>query len=585
MADKTKPTGGNGTVERTDNPIADIVIKPEHQDAIRQLATRRYQTGRGNHTDTWYNHRSRFGGRSDPVIISTFVRSRARLNREEAEVLYEFDWLAARICDQVANDSTREWISLKSEGDQKKAEKLREEDERLNGRGMFKEGITWGRLHGSALLVLGAFDGSDPIEALDLERIRKIMFTHVVDRWLAWPQEWYTDEEESMFGKVKVYRVHRLSLIGSPTAHVHESRVIRFDGNQLSPLARIRNWGWGASVLDKVYDQLRNWGISNQAASSVIPSFITVAMQIGNLQQLLANKDWETIRARLNEFAGQMSTNNLAFFGEGEKIEKIGTPITGLPELMDKFQDVVSGAADIPKSILFQAESGALGSTASKSDQQNWYNKIAAYQEVILRPKVRRWLDIIGVPLGIKPGEVDFEFNSLSKSTPEEEAALYYQIMQGDQLAIQTGMVDAPERLGLLRFGGKKFNSSLPVVDTKRMEKFLDELEKEPVVAHDPRAEEGQGLEQGAAALEAGKTGFDNEGKPEDKPDSIDPEDLYTTKLDKGQRNALAKKIKKLMAEGKSQDQAVAIAHNMLGLSKDNAEETEHTIDKNTPED
>ena len=566
--EKSVSPGGNGSVATVTDNMS--LVGATHQGALKTLRERRMLRG-----DSWYNVRSKFGGvNSDPVIMSTYTRKRARIARDEAEVLYEFEWLAARIVDQIARDATREWITFKHEKDPDKAEALREEDDRLSGRSVFEEGIKWGNLHGSSLLVLGAWDGREPEEPLEVEKVRKLMFAHVIDRWLAFPSDWYRDPDEGLFGTVRVYRVHRLSIIGSPTSMVHESRVIRFDGNALPPLARVRNWGWGASVLDKVYDALRNWGISNQAAASIIPSFITFAMQMNNLQQMLANQDFAGIQARLAEFRGQMATQNVAFYGEGEKIEKMGTPVTGLPELIDKFMNIVSGAAGIPKSILFQSESGSLGGTSSLTDQDNWFNKVVNYQEVTLRPKVRRWLDVIGAPLGLKPGEVDFEFNNLKKATPEQEADLYNKIMTGDNLAVNSGMVDSAERLGEYRFGGAKFNAALPVVDTTRIKKFLAELDKEPIVAHDPRAQEGLGIEQSALNLEQqNEPGFDGEGKPEEKGDGQDSDlGLRLDKMSKAQRDKLSEKIAKLMKEGKPQKEAVAIAHSMLGLSRDSAE-------------
>ncbi len=505
--------GGNGS---------DLTVtNPQHLDAIRTLRDRRLERN-----DTWFNSRSKFGGNADPVIVSQFIRSRARMSREEAEVLYEFDWLSARIVDQLANDATREWISFKHEDDPEKAEKLRKEDDRLNGRSLFKEAITWGRLHGGALLVVGAWDGQDPEEPLNIDRIRKIMYLHVVDRWLAYPTDWYRDPEDPLFGQVSLYRINRLTPIGAPTIVVHESRTIRFDGNMLPPVARVRNWGWSASVLDKVFDALRNWGISNQAAASVIPSFITVAMKIGNLQQLIQNKDFATIRTRLAEFQAQMATHNLTFYGDGEEIQKLGTPITGLPELMTKFMEVISGAADYPKSILFQAETGSLGGNAANTDQDNYFNKVVSYQAVVLRSKVRRWLDEIGVPIGLAPGEVEFEFLPLKKNTPEQEAEVYLKTAQADQILINTGMVDAPERIGIFRMGGDKWNGMPPVVNTERMEKFIEQLEKEEIVAHDPRAEEGLGLEQSELNMEHQEESFDAEGKPNDNGNRLNKADL-----------------------------------------------------------
>lgn len=431
--------------------------------------------------DNWYNVRSRFGGTADPVVISSFVRNRGRLKRHEAEALFEFEWMARRVIELLAKDSTREWVRLSHEKDPKIAEKLRQEDRRLKGQAQFREAIRLSRLHGGDLLVMGIWDGrTAPEDPLVIERIQNIAFSYNVDRWLTFPRTWYRDVEEPNYGEPETYLVHRLAPIGSAPSVVHESRVIRFDGNALPPLAKVRNWGWGASVLDEVYDALRNWGMANQAAASIIPSFITYAMKIGDLQKLIANGDWATIQQRVGEAFAQMSTQNMMVYGPDEEIQKMGTPISGLPDLMDRFMKIISGAVDIPMSVLFQAESGGLGGTASQTDRENWFDSVSAYQETYLQERVRRWLDMIGIPLGIKPGEVEFEFVSLKQLTPTQEAELYSKNAQADQTVINSGMAHA-EQLTVHRFGGKMYNPGLPVFDTEREEKIVEEIKNQPI--------------------------------------------------------------------------------------------------------
>lgn len=525
---------GNGTdrVVLTENEF-------KQDEAVRGLREAR------SRRDSWYNYRSRFGGMADPVLISSYVRNRERIKRAEAETLYEFDWLTARVVDQMANDSTREWIRLTHEKDPDKAEKLRVEDERLNGRGVFEEAIRLSRLHGGNLLVIGAWEGgvAAPEEPLELKRIKNVGWTSNVDRWLTFPIDWYRDPEDPNYGKPETYIIHRLSVVGTAVSTIHETRCLRFDGNPLPPLARIRNWNWGASVIDKVYDALRNWGMSNQAAASIIPSFITYAMKIENLRQLIANEEWTTIQRRVGEAFAQMATTSMMTYGDGEEIQKMGTPISGLPELIDRFMKIVSAAVNIPMSILFQAESGSLGGNASQTDRDNWHDAVGAYQENYLRVRLRRWLDIIGMPIGLKPGEVEFEFVSLKKTSPEQEADLYYKNAQADQIYISTQVVH-PEAVALHRFGGQKYNPAPLVVDTDRDEKILEEINKQPIDmgsqdqfrvpfsgdVEPPEGEEGEGGAPGGAEGEGALGGGDLGGGEQppgvtDSLDSLDTED------------------------------------------------------------
>lgn len=512
-------------------------------DAKQTVAVKALRHQRAKRGDSWYNSRNRMGSSADPVISTNYLRTRSRLKREDAEVLYEMNWLAARGVDQLGNDATREWIRFSHKTNPETAEKLREEDARLNGRGLFEEGIRWSRLHGGNLLVIGAWDGADPSKELHIDRVKKMMFATNVDRWLSYPRDWYRDPDTDKYGQPEVYQIHRLSPIGTagsrpvpsssgfpeggtgegrsggPVAMVHESRTIRFDGDPLPAVAKIRNWGWGASILDKVYDELRNWGVSQQAASSIIPTFITKKMKIGNLAELIQQDDWATIKARLGEVFASMAVHNLVFYGADEEIENMGTPITGLPELMGKFEDVVSAAFDIAKSILFHAESGALGGSAADADLRNQHAKTHAYQENYLRPRIRRWLDIIGVPLGIKPGEVEFEFKPLWQLTGKEEAEIYYQNAQADQIAVTTGMVDSAEALGIYRFGGKVYNAASPVIDTERMQKIVDEINKQPI-------ELGMGDSHGVPNQEQEGEGEGEGGEQEGEEQDFDRKDV-----------------------------------------------------------
>lgn len=447
--------------------------------------------------DSWYNQKSRFGGRADPVISTVFIRNRSRMDRETAEALYELAWLPAKIVNKKPRDATRTWIDFKHKTTPAKAEKLRDLDRKMNGRGKFREAATWGRLHGGNLLCIGAVDGRAPEEPLELENVTEVLWANNVDRWLCFPLHWESNPDAADFGLVDQYRVQRLSLAGVDSRVIHATRTLKFEGNDLPYQARIRNWGWGASVLERVFDELRDWGVSNQAAAAVIPSFITTVMKISNLQQLIANGEWDTIRERLGELVSQMAIQNVAFYGGDEEIRREGMPVTGLADLIDRFMTIVSGAAEYPKSILFHAESGSLGGTAAGIDVRNYYAEVQAYQENDLRPLIRSWLDIIGMTIGLEPGEVDFEFNPLWQLTELETAQIYNQTAQGDNSYIQNGMVDAPERLAVYRWGGKKFNSAPPVLDTSRQEEFIEQLDAQPVELTPPEGEDGQGAQPG----------------------------------------------------------------------------------------
>jgi len=453
-----------------------VTAKQINQNITRHLSRQeRIQLDR---QDRWENEVNKFGGASDPITLTTFKRS-ARMSRDTLDSLYEHNALAKRIVNIPADDSTREWIKLTHETSPDKAQFIEEEITRLKVQSRVWEAVVQGRLYGGNLLVLGAFDGREVNEPLGV--VRKIEFMHNVDRFLVFPQTFYNDPRDMKYGEVETYLVHRIHLQGTQTSVVHESRVIRFEGEYLSQLNRLRNYGWMNPVLQHVWEGLRNYGVSNQAGSAVLQDFVTKKLKISNLQDLLADDEgFDMILKRIQLIASGMAINNVAAYGADEDMDKMGTPITGLAELMEKFEDQVSSDADIPKTRLFKSKAGALGGDQAESDLRIHYDNISAFQENELRPQIQRIIDVLGAQKGYEPGEVTFEYNPLWQISEVEEADVRLKTAQSDQIYITTGVVE-PEEVAISRFGGDGVDTSDMNIDVDRREKYLVELSKTPI--------------------------------------------------------------------------------------------------------
>lgn len=474
--------------------------------------------------DAWYNYRNQLGGARDPVTVTQFIASQ-RLGRAELDALYRFSGLAGRIVDLLPAHATRAWIKLHHEKDPKKAEALAEEADRVNLSGLIEEAWKWGRLHGGCGLVFGAWDGRAPDEPLEIERVRKVLYAYNVERWLTYPLGFYRDPMGGNFGQVETYQISRLSPVDSQLSPLHETRMIRFGGQPTTTQARIQNFGWDDPVLQRPYDAVRNYGMAMQAAAGTVQSFVMLIFTLQDLKELISNRDFETINARMSEMIGQLSVNNATFLGEGEKVEKLGTPLEGLANLLDKLQAHVASETPYPKSVLFQAESGTMGGNAAETDLRNWYSYVQSQQENYLRPRLRRALDIIGVPIGLKPGEVTFSFNPLYTLSELQQAEVYSKAMEGDSKAIAAGIVDDPARIAIHRFGGDHFNYEPPAYDTARQEAYLKELDATPIEMPLTMEEEAAlRAEAGGGEPERGE-GLDESGAPEDGGNGAKPKE------------------------------------------------------------
>lgn len=467
---------------------SNVKIKP----VTRSNVIRMDQGKKNKRHDRWVNEYNKFGGANDPITRTFFSRDYA-INRQELENLYEGDWLARRTIEVPAKDATRKFIKFTGENE-KQNDLMADEFDRLKVRDKVEEAIILSRLYGGNAMVIGAFDGQEV--NTPLRSIKRVDFFNNVDRFLAYPMTFYRDPMALNFGDVETYQVMNLTVAGSQVLQVHESRVIRFDGAYLPQVLRVRNFGWGAPVLHNVFEALRVFGVSTQSGASVLQDFITKKIKIANLQELLAtDKGQEDLIDRIQIMAQEMAINNIAVYGADEELDKMGTPLTGLPDMMSQFTDIVSAAVEIPKSRLFHNMSGKLGGDAGEADLRIHYDNIASYQNNRLFSRVRKIVDIIAEPHGIGPGEIDFEFLPLWELSELEEAKVRNEVADSDVKYINAGVLE-PEEVALSRFAGDGIDIDNMTINVKRREDILKEIDKQPLLGEEPEPGEEEGGEE-----------------------------------------------------------------------------------------
>jgi hypothetical protein len=266
---------------------------------------------------------------------------------------------------------------------------------------------------------------------------------------------------------------------------VHESRVIRFDGNYLPAVLRVRNYGWGAPIIHNVFEAIRQFGVSAQAGSSVLQDFVTKKLKIANLADLLSNDiGEEALINRLQIMAQELAINNIAIYGADEEFDKMGTPINGLPDLMDRFMEIVSAAFEIPKSRFFSNATGKLGGDTSEADNRTHYDNIASFQKNRLGSRVRKIIDVISEPLGLAAGEVKFEWVPLWQLSELDTAKMRKDVAETVKIYLDAGVVE-PEEVAISRFAGDQINVTNMTIDVDRRVNYLKQLAKQPIAGNE----------------------------------------------------------------------------------------------------
>lgn len=370
----------------------------------------------------------------------------------ELGYIYSGCGLFRKIVDLPADEMTREWIRINGDKDNIFQFYL----DKIDCQRSFGDLARWARLYGGAIIIMGINDGRQLDEPVNLNAIKAVEFLRVVDRSqiFLYPQDYYMDPENPKFGQVERYTIRPITY-GVPNEksilyRVHETRILRMDGNPMPDWMRRLNWSWGAPVLQSVYWEVINLLQANTYSSELIHEFITTVFSIANLPALLQSEIGEKALKKRTEIINYSKSviNSVFIDADKEKVEKISTSVTGLPDLLTRFEMMVAAVTQIPYMILFSKSASGLNATGD-NELRGWYDQIKMKQEQNLRPLIQKLMRYITLAKDCEfQGDFDqinFEFVPLWQYEEKDTVAMRYQQAQTDQIYMQWGVLSEDE--------------------------------------------------------------------------------------------------------------------------------------------
>ncbi len=214
---------------------------------------------------------------------------------------------------------------------------------------------------------------------------------------------------------------------------------MRFLGNPL-PDPSVADAQWSDSVLQSLYDAVHAAALSLAGATSLLHEAKVDVVTVPNLSEHLSSAETtEQLSTRFAYAAAMKSMNNLLLLGDGESWSRQTVDFSGLPEMARTFLQVAAGAADIPVTrLLGQSPSGL--SATGESDVRNYYDMIAARQELDLRPQLERLDRLICWSEDIDEGALSFAFRPLWQMDDSAKAALALTKAQATQIYAGLGL-------------------------------------------------------------------------------------------------------------------------------------------------
>ena len=263
-----------------------------------------------------------------------------------------------------------------------------------------------------------------------------LKFLHVVSRWQLGAAALEGDPLSPWFGEPALYE---LSAPGCGALAIHPSRVVRFLGHPL-PDPWACGTPWSDSVLQVLYDAVHAVALTTAGATSLMHEAKVDVVTVPNLSEHLSSAETTAqLSARFAYAAAMKSINNLLLLGDGETWSRERVDFGGLPEMVRCFLQVAAGAADIPATRLLGQSPAGLSATG-ESDTRNYYDMIAARQELDLRPPLERLDRLMLRGEGLDPAALSFAFRPLWRLDAPAQAALALSKAQATQIYAGLGL-------------------------------------------------------------------------------------------------------------------------------------------------
>jgi phage-related protein (TIGR01555 family) len=320
----------------------------------------------------------------------------------------------------------------------------------------------YARAYGGSALLLGAQDGQSFDQPLNEGAIRSVPWLKVLRPRECWPARYYRTRESPKFGEVSHYRVQRDTLGGGSSGmlEVHESRIIPFYGVVVSTRQRSARNSWGDSVLVRVLEKVSDFQAAFQAAGVLVQDFSQAVFKMAGLAELLMGGDDDVIIKRAQSIDMSRSVARALLIDKDEDFERKATPITGLPELLDRLCIRIAAAARMPVTVLMGQSPAGMNATGA-SDIRNWYDQVAGERTRFLLPRHNRLLRVLMLAAdaptkGKEPKRWSVKYPPLWQMTEGEEADLRGKVATSDVAYINAGVL-LPEEVAVSRFGGDKW--------------------------------------------------------------------------------------------------------------------------------
>lgn len=384
------------------------------------------------------------------------------------------------VSETTANEMTRQWIEIKSVGEEDNSEVIKQIEEcyeRLNVRGVFRKAIETDGLfgRGQILVQIKDHDGklANPL-LLTEKTIAKDSLKALVNIEPMWttPAPYNAiDPTLPDFYKPKAWYVM--------AQEIHASRLFTLISRPVPDMLKpAYNFG-GVSMTQLMMPYVERWLRTVDSVSDLLHSFSLSGIKTDMSAILSGSDDGDTNIMLRAELYNRLRDNRglMLLSKDEEEFFQFNTPLSGLDALLAQSQEQMAAPSHTPLvKLLGITPSGLNAST--EGEIAVYYDHIRAMQENLLRDPLDKLLKLVQLHLfGKVDDSITFDFVPLKQMGEDQLAAIRKSDSDRDVAYIQAGVVSAEEVRARLAAEPDSGYNGIDVEDVPDMEGFADGLD------------------------------------------------------------------------------------------------------------
>ena len=357
------------------------------------------------------------------------------------------------VSETTANEMTRQWIEIKSVGEEDNSEAIKQIEEcyeRLNVRGVFRKAIETDGLfgRGQILVQIKDHDGklANPL-LLTEKTITKGSLKALVNIEPMWttPAPYNAiDPTLPDFYKPKAWYVM--------AQEIHASRLFTLISRPVPDMLKpAYNFG-GVSMTQLMMPYVERWLRTVDSVSDLLHSFSLSGIKTDMSAILSGSDDGDTNIMLRAELYNRLRDNRglMLLSKDEEEFFQFNTPLSGLDALLAQSQEQMAAPSHTPLvKLLGITPSGLNAST--EGEIAVYYDHIRAMQENLLRDPLDKLLKLVQLHLfGQVNDNITFDFVPLQQMSETELSTIRKSDTDRDVAYIQAGVVSAEEVRGRL---------------------------------------------------------------------------------------------------------------------------------------